>query len=127
MGSGSVPDPIPDPDICLLTSGHSHYKHVNVSSPHPRFAAISNLRSFMNDDITTTIRASKALLNRIDDLARRDGGLRSRSEAIRWVLNRGVEALESELNGGAVPPPMTDLSTEIVRLQERVTLLERRG
>lgn len=81
----------------------------------------------MNDDITTTIRASKALLNRIDDLARRDGGLRSRSEAIRWVLNRGVEALESELNGGAAPPPMTDLSTEIVRLQERVAVLERRA
>ena len=81
----------------------------------------------MNDDITTTIRASKALLNRIDDLVRRDGGLRSRSEAIRWVLNRGVEALESELNGGVAPPPMTDLSTEIVRLQERVAVLERRA
>jgi hypothetical protein len=81
----------------------------------------------MNDDITTTIRASKALLTRIDDLARRDGGLRSRSEAIRWVLTRGAEALESELTGAATPPPMTDLSSEIVKLQERVALLERRG
>ena len=80
----------------------------------------------MNDDITTTIRVSKVLLNRIDEIARRDGGLRSRSEAIRWVLNRGVEALEGELTGGGAPLPMTDLSAEILRLQERVTALERR-
>lgn len=81
----------------------------------------------MNDDVTTTIRASKTLLNRIEDLARRDGGMRSRAEAIRWALKRGVEALEGELNGSAAGPPTTDLAAEIVRLRERVAALERRA
>lgn len=79
----------------------------------------------MNDDVTTTIRASKTLLNRIEELARRDGGMRSRAEAIRWALKRGVEALEGELNGSAAPP--TDLAAEIARLRERVAALERRA
>ena len=81
----------------------------------------------MNDDVTTTIRASKTLLNRIEDLARRDGGMRSRAEAIRWALKRGVEALEGELNGSAAGPPTTDLAAEIVRHRERVAALERRA
>lgn len=81
----------------------------------------------MNDDVTTTIRASKTLLNRIEELARRDGGLRSRAEAIRWALKRGVEALEGELNGSAAAPPTGDLSVELSRLRERVAALERRA
>lgn len=81
----------------------------------------------MNDDVTTTIRASKTLLNRIEELARRDGGMRSRAEAIRWALKRGVEALEGELTGSATAPATTDLAAEIARLRERVAALERRA
>lgn len=81
----------------------------------------------MNDDVTTTIRASKTLLNRIEELARRDGGMRSRAEAIRWALKRGVEALEGDLNGSAAAPPTADLAAELARLRERVAALERRA
>lgn len=81
----------------------------------------------MNDDVTTTIRASKTLLTRLDELARRDGGMRSRADAIRWALKRGVEALEVEQNGSDVVPPTADLAAELVRLRERVAALERRA
>lgn len=81
----------------------------------------------MIDDVTTTIRAPKALLERLDALTRMDGGLRTRSEAIRWALARGVEALEAERGVFTAPPPDTDLVDEVTRLRARVDALERRG
>lgn len=79
----------------------------------------------MNDDVTTTIRASKALLDRIDELARQDGGMRTRSEALRWALKRGADALESDLLS-TKKVPVLDLASELADLRERVAALERR-
>ena len=77
----------------------------------------------MNDDVTTTLRVSKALLARLDDLARRDGGMRSRSESLRWALKRGVDALAFDLQGA---PPARDLATEVEQLRARIIALEQR-
>lgn len=79
----------------------------------------------MNDDMTTTIRVSKALLARLEELARRDGGLRSRSESLRWAIKRGVEALEVDLQG-TENSPSRDLATEVAQLRERIIALENR-
>lgn len=82
----------------------------------------------MIDDITTTIRAPKALLERLEVLARKDGGMRTRSDALRWALQRGVEVLEAE-RAIAPPasPPEADLADEVRILRARLDALERRS
>lgn len=79
----------------------------------------------MKDDVTTTIRAPRALMDRLDILARLNGGMRTQSDTIRWALTRGVEALEAELN--APVPRRSELAQELAHLRARLDDLERRG
>lgn len=81
----------------------------------------------MKDDVTTTIRAPRAVLERLDVLARTNGGMRTQSDAIRWALTRGIEALEAEMQ---VPPSSSrpsDLSSEIAQIRARLDAIERQG
>jgi Arc/MetJ-type ribon-helix-helix transcriptional regulator len=79
----------------------------------------------MSDDVTTTLRVSRSLLARIDELARRDGGMRSRSESLRWALRRGVQALETDVQA-TENPHGRDLATELEQLRTRILALEQR-
>lgn len=80
----------------------------------------------MKDDVTTTIRAPRTLMDRLDVLARKNGGMRTQSDVIRWALTRGVEALEIEMQ---VPPPAPGASdlpsvlAELDALRARVAAL----
>lgn len=80
----------------------------------------------MKDDVTTTIRAPRAILERLDVLTRMNGGMRTQSDAIRWALIRGIEALEAEMQ---VPPSSCtpDLSSEIAQIRARLDAIERQG
>lgn len=81
----------------------------------------------MIDDVTTTIRAPKALLDRLEVLARQNGGMRTRSDVIRWALTRGVDALEADLQlGGSPPVPRPDLASEVAQLRARLDAIARR-
>lgn len=80
----------------------------------------------MKDDVTTTIRSPRALMDRLDVLARRNGGMRTQSDVIRWALTRGVETLEAELQVSPPLPVVSDLSSvlaELDALRARVAAL----